>query len=75
MAWNPGDDPIELEVRGVRYVITVLDEPELETDPTLLIFREDEEEAIVTAHLDSAAPCTAHGVDGHVVVREPAEDA
>ena len=50
--------PITFEVRGTSYSLTVLDDEGLTNDPTLLIFREDEEEAFVTAHLTPDADCT-----------------
>lgn len=63
-----------LWARGVQYRVTIIDD-QLATDPTLLIFRENEEEAIVTAHLDPRATCNYFGsrserIDGHIVVRE-----
>jgi len=45
-----------VRARGVAYKIAVLDDG-LATDPTLLIFREDEEVAILTLHLDPDAAC------------------
>ena len=54
---------VHFTARGVSYKIGLLDEPEVDLDPTLLVFREDEEEAIFTMHLDPGADChDGHGI-------------
>lgn len=67
----------EFTVRGVPYTLGVLDEEENEgwsgegvLDPTLLLFRRDEEEAFMTIHLDAEADC--HD-DSHLVLEKEAE--
>jgi hypothetical protein len=62
--------PIDFTVRGIAYKLAILDDGDIDLDPTLLIFRELEEEAIVTLHLNPGAPCRS---EGHLVARE-AED-
>ena len=57
----PDRTTVHFTVRGVSYKIGLLDEAEVDLDPTLLVFREDEEEAIFTMHLDPDADCR----DGH----------
>lgn len=47
-----------INLRGETWKLTVLDEGEVDNDPTLLVFLEDEEAARVTAHLNDDAPCT-----------------
>lgn len=67
--------PARFVSRGINYSITLLDEgADVDTDPTLLLFREDEEEAVVTVHLTPHTTCNedADGVS-HVVVREGEE--
>lgn len=46
-----------IHARGIAYKLALMDDPEVETDPTLLLFRGDEEEAAVTIHLTPGAPC------------------
>lgn len=63
-----------LQVRGIDYKIGILDDG-LDTDPTLLVFRGDEETAVATIHLDPEAKCLAWpGSISHVVVRAGEED-
>jgi hypothetical protein len=57
---------VRVTVRGHTYKVVVLDDG-LDTDPTFLLFRDDEEEAIATVHLDPKAMCTDIG---HVIARE-----
>jgi hypothetical protein len=45
-------------LRGEMWKIVILDEEDVESDPTLLIFLEDEESPRVTAHLNDDATCT-----------------
>lgn len=68
--------PITFTVRGQEYSFTVLDEAAVDLDPTVLLFRGDEEEAIMTLHLDPAAKCREiairpGGEHGHLVARRP----
>jgi hypothetical protein len=68
-------DVVRFDVRGVTYKIALLDDG-LVIDPTLLLFREDEEEAIATIHLDPESVCTArfgYAYDHHIVVRRSSE--
>lgn len=51
-------------LRGKMWKIVILDEEDVEDDPTLLVFLEDEESPRVTAHLNDDATCT---VPGHIV--------
>jgi hypothetical protein len=39
------------DARGITYTIALLDEPEVDNDPTLLVFRDDDEEPLVSIHL------------------------
>lgn len=51
---------------GTSYAIHVVDErPDMDLDPTLNVFRGDEEEPIATIHLNPEAPCYDH----HVIAR------
>lgn len=52
---------------GVSYSMITID---LETSPTLLLYREGDETPIAAIHLDPKAECSAAGVSGHMVVRE-----
>lgn len=63
--------------RGVTYKVALLDEQEVETDPTLLLFRGDEEDALVTIHLTPGAPCDPDpAVDGvHITLPEEEVDS
>jgi hypothetical protein len=56
-------------VDGVAYVITVMQEPEVANDPTLLLFRGDDEEPLVTLHLNPDAPCENVDEPMHGVAR------
>ena len=68
-------DSASFTIRGRRYKVGYLDEPDVDTDPTILIFRDDEEVAIATIHLDPTARCTAWpGSVSHVVARAGEED-
>lgn len=60
-----------IHARGITYKVALLDDPEVELDPTLLLFRGDEEEAVVTIHLTPGAPCQWHG---HITLDEDDED-
>jgi hypothetical protein len=55
-------DTARFIVDGVEYKIGILNEPEVDTDPTFLIFRGLEEEAILTFHLDPDCPCQDHPI-------------
>ena len=66
--YRPGDVPVHIYVRGIEYKMAVLDDDEVELDPTLLIFRELEEEAVATVHLTPGAPCKQW--PDHTVARE-----
>jgi hypothetical protein len=62
----------KFQARGVNYNVVLLDETDVDTDPTLLVFREDEEIAVATIHLTPGSPCVAYPDDkyqSHVVVR------
>jgi hypothetical protein len=53
---------------GVEYIVHVVDErPDADLDPTLNVFRGDEEEPIATLHLNPEAPC----YDNHIIARMP----
>jgi len=56
------------KARGIPYRVSVIDD-ELKTDPTVLIFRENEEIAVATIHLTPGAECVAAANTSHVVVR------
>jgi hypothetical protein len=45
-----------------EFTVAILDEAEVDNDPTLLVFRGDEEEAAVTIHLNPNAECDLHQV-------------
>lgn len=50
-------------IDSVEYKVALLDErPDADFDPTLLIFRGLEEEAIFTMHLDPDCACQDHGI-------------
>jgi hypothetical protein len=52
------------------FKFVLLDEqPDVDTDPTFLLFRDEEEVAIATVHLNPDAPC--HERDHMVVSKEP----
>lgn len=58
-----------IEARGIKYKLAVIDD-DLDTDPTVLLFRGDEEEAVATIHLNPASECgAALGDNSHVIVR------
>jgi len=59
-------------IDGIEYTIALLDERDdgNDLDPTLLVFRALEEEAILTFHVLAGTPCT----DGHPVARPIEED-
>lgn len=66
--------PFVFEARGVTYKMTVLDDG-LTHDPTLLVFRNDEEEPVVTAHLRPGSDCGSFPPYGdHITVRPIEED-
>jgi hypothetical protein len=47
------------DIDGVQYKVGLLDErPDVDHDPTFLLFRGDEEEAVVTVHISPFAGCT-----------------
>lgn len=51
-----------------RFLIVIVDErPGMDIDPTLNIYRDDEEEPVLTVHLDPDSVCVEAG---HVIVRE-----
>lgn len=56
-----------ITIRNTQYRVVVLDEPEVDLDPTLCVYRDLEEEPIATVHLDPDASCQEAG---HVVARE-----
>lgn len=62
----------EFTVRGVPYTLGILDEEDNPLDPTLLLFRRDEEEAFITVHLNPQAEC--HD-DWHLVLEDEDPDA
>lgn len=71
--------PARFVVNDIEYKLALLNDPEVSTDPTLLLFREDEEEAIATIHLDPSASCNyflhrADRHDGHIIARPEEED-
>lgn len=58
---------ITFQIDGDTYQIDIADErPDMDLDPTLAIFRNDEEEPIATVHLSPEAPCYE---PSHVIVR------
>lgn len=59
----------ERKIGDHTFTFALLNEQEIDLDPTFLIFRDDEEVAIVTAHLNPDAPCTDR--DHVVVSKEP----
>lgn len=65
--------PAEFTVRGHTYRIHLLDEREVDTDPTLVIYRDQEEVPIITAHLDPASPCKERD-RSHFVVEAPVDE-
>ena len=62
----------QFTVRGVPYTLGILDEEDNPLDPTLLLFRRDEEEAFITVHLNPQAEC--HD-DWHLVLEDEDPDA
>ena len=56
--------------RGLTYTVHLLDDLEVLSDPTVLVFREDESVAIATVHLNPEAECLGPDNESHVVVRE-----
>lgn len=57
---------------GVTYTISIVDErPDMELDPTLNVFRGDEEEPIVTLHLNPVCPCYEKD---HIIAREKEQE-
>ena len=66
--------PLDFEVRGVKYALTILDDGgEVPLDPTLLLFREDEEVAIMTVHLDPKVACSDSSTYHVTAPAEPLE--
>lgn len=53
-------------IRGDEFKIALLEE-DVDTDPTILLFRNDEEEAAITIHLTPGAPCQERG---HITLNE-----
>ena len=51
-------------IDGIEYKIALLDERDAgnDLDPTLLVYRGLEEEAILTFHLDPDCPCQDHPI-------------
>jgi len=66
------DEKIELEYEfisdGVKYSIQIVDErPNMQLDPTICLFRGDEEDPIAMIHLNPKNACYDMG---HVTARE-----
>jgi|WetSurSiteA1Bulk_404760.scaffolds.fasta_scaffold07573_3 hypothetical protein len=69
-------DEVELEYEflsdGVKYSIQIVDErPNMQLDPTICLFRGDEEDPIAMIHLNPKNACYDMG---HVTVRETEND-
>jgi len=61
---------VDFTSEGHHYTIGLLEEEQVDTDPTLLLFRDDEEEAVATVHLRPGAPCLEPRT--HIVLAKPA---
>ena len=66
---------VDFMSQGHHYTIGLLEEEQVDTDPTLLLFRDDEEEAVATIHLRPGAACFDPRriplIQPHIVLADP----